>query len=307
MLILSILAVCINAQSFGDLVKLLASSLSRDSDAAILVSVKKKKRKALLSVNLHTTAKVLNFEKLSKELLFSWYVNKCQVWRRTSCTRGTINGLGIFHSRKACLNIPGENSTCCFNKTCLCFALRARSVDTSLNPKAFLSQYIRAVENLLRCWCPVVLRALCSVCLPPASAEETANGAFVFSDSRDAALMSSLPFLCPSGPGEPAVLSGSGIPCLGRRGTAGRGIASLAGQMAACPPISGPFEVTELHIKGSREWAALMNHCFHDFFVFIMTLPWPRYQIFWGQNWKEDLRDSSPAVIPVHILPWIEA
>lgn len=65
--------------------------------------------------------------------------------------------------------------------------------------------------------------------------------------------MSSLSFLCLAGSSEPAVLSDSGIPCLGRRSTAESGIASIAGEVAACPPVSGPFEVTELGIKGSRE------------------------------------------------------
>lgn len=199
MIILGILAVCINVQSFGDLVKLLALSLSYDSDAAVLVSMKKKPFYLWISIQQPKFWILRNWAKncCFPDIWASVHVHKCQVWRRASCTRGTINGLGFFHSREACLNIPGENSTCCFNKACLCFAWRARSVDTSLNPKAFLQKPVhRAMENLPCCRCPVVLGALCSVCLPPASTEETANGAFVFSDSRDAALMSSLSFLC---------------------------------------------------------------------------------------------------------------
>lgn len=76
---------------------------------------------------------------------------------------------GFLYSGEACLNIPRENSTCCFNKTCLCFALRARSVDTSLNPKAFLWKAIhRAMENLLCCLCHHAensLQCLFTICL----------------------------------------------------------------------------------------------------------------------------------------------
>lgn len=41
-------------------------------------------------------------------------------------------------------------------------------------------------------------KALCSVCLPPSSTEETANRAFFFSGNRDAALTSSLSFPVPN-------------------------------------------------------------------------------------------------------------
>lgn len=153
MIILGIFTVCINTQSFGDLVKLLASSLSRDSDGAVLVRMGQHEKKPFCLWISTQQPKFWILRNWVKNCCFPdiWacvYVHKCQVWRRASCTHGTINGLGFFLSRKACLNIPGENSTCCFNKTCLCFPIRARSADTSLNPKAFLRKPIhRAMQK----------------------------------------------------------------------------------------------------------------------------------------------------------------
>ena len=92
----------------------------------------------------------------------------------------------------------------------------------------------------------------------------------------------------------------AGIPCLGRWCAADSGIASIAGEVATCPPLSDLFEVTKPDIKGYREWAALMNHRFHDFFTFVMTLSWQRHQSFWVQNQKEDLRQLFDCVTRSH-------
>jgi len=69
---LGIFAVCINVQSFGDLITLLASSLSCGSDSAVLFRMgqhEKSTHFTPLLVDFCTAT--LNSEKLSKELLFS--------------------------------------------------------------------------------------------------------------------------------------------------------------------------------------------------------------------------------------------
>jgi len=68
------------------------------------------------------------------------------------------------------------------------FALRARNVDASLNPKYFLWKPICRVRKksvALRVPCHAE-KACCSVCLPPSATEERANGAFFifFSGNR---------------------------------------------------------------------------------------------------------------------------
>lgn len=151
--------------------------------------------------------------------------------------------------------------------------------------------------------------ALCGVCLPPFSTEERANGAFFFFQWQQRSCFNVISlFSCARvAPERRPDCQTAGIPCLGRWCTADSGIASIAGGVATCPPISALFEVTKPDIKGYRGWAALMNCRFHDFFTFVMALSWQRHQSFWVENRKEDLRDSFSIVLPVHILPWITA
>lgn len=251
MIILGILAVCINAQSFGDLVKLFA--LFHFPVTVMLQFWSVWKKKAFLSVNFHTTGKVLNSEKLSKELLLSF----CSCAQMSSLKKGILHmwnykWTGFFRLQGSLFEHPRGKFACCFNKTCLCFALRARSVDTSLSPKAFLWKAIhRAVENLLHCWChhaERTLQCLFTTCL------NKGNSKWGLCFQWQQRWCFNVIAVCPAPDWlwEPAVPSGSGIPSLGRRSTAERGTASMAGGVAPCPPPSGAFEVTELDLKGLR-------------------------------------------------------
>lgn len=62
-------AVCINVQSFGDLIKLLASSLSWGSDSAATFRKGQQEVPGLhfLPLDFHRAAKVLSSEKVSTE------------------------------------------------------------------------------------------------------------------------------------------------------------------------------------------------------------------------------------------------
>lgn len=135
MIALGIFAVCINVQSFGDLVNLLTSSPSCGSDSAVLFKMGQHEKEVLV---LHFCL-LISMQQTKFWILRNWakndcfpdigvcvYMHKCHIWRKASCIRGTISGLIFLHSWKDCLNIPGENSTCCTNKTCLCFCLESK-------------------------------------------------------------------------------------------------------------------------------------------------------------------------------------
>lgn len=97
MIAVGIFAVCINAQSFGDLVMSFITFSWQWFCSSVQDWVNTKKNPlcfALLSIDFHAAAKVLTSEKTSKELVFLilelvFICTKCHVWRRASRTHGS--------------------------------------------------------------------------------------------------------------------------------------------------------------------------------------------------------------------------
>lgn len=201
MIALGIFALCVNVQSFGVLIKVLPSSLCCGSDSAVLFRMGQRGKKStcflLLPGHFHTAARVLNSEKLSKELLFSWYWSLC-LCAKMSCLKKNI--VHTWNCEWADISsTPGklvwtsqEKIPCAVPIRLACaFALRARNVDASLNPKPFLWKPIyRVMQKSVVLTVPYhTEKALCSVCLPPSPQRKHQMGLFFFfNGSRDVAL-----------------------------------------------------------------------------------------------------------------------
>lgn len=133
MIILGILAVCINAQSYGDLVKLFVLFHFPVTVMLQFWSWKKKKKEKPFCL-------WISIQQAKFWILRNWAKNCCfcSCAQMSSLKKGILHiwnykWTGFFPLQGILFENPRGKFTCCFNNTYLCFALRARSVDTSLS------------------------------------------------------------------------------------------------------------------------------------------------------------------------------